>query len=194
MDLEPGPLCRFARSESSGADRSSGSAWHPTNDTATGTALLDKCYPDGDKYCFGSGCRNRLPPTRVFYFYRNDRLLSASSKPPGHQRQSSSLCGEHRRDGNRRGQLRANGPIPKIRQLDRQRIGRRAARGATGIIRQSGLHVLPAIRWGYGHASLVFVWRSLAAGGVVPWDQAGCSRKIFVGRAKPTRFLARAFG
>jgi hypothetical protein len=42
-----------------------------------------------------------FPPTRVNYFHRNDRFLSARSKPAGHQRQSPSLCGEHGCDGNR---------------------------------------------------------------------------------------------
>ena len=46
---------------------------------------------------------------------------------------------------------------------------------------------------GYGHASLVFLWHSLAAGGVVPWDQAGCSRKNFVGRARPARVPGESF-
>ena len=49
----------------------------------------------------------------------------------------------------------------------------------------------------FGGAMVMQAWSSYGihwplARGAIPWDQAGCSRKNFGGRARPARFLERA--
>ena len=66
---------------SKGADRSSGSAWHPTEDTQLEQLYWINATPMETSFASVLDASMRLPPTRVFYLYRNDRFLSTRSSP-----------------------------------------------------------------------------------------------------------------